>query len=198
MHFVAHLLPSEANWDYRSNGFDTALLTNTFKAWLLGPSQVLRRRLAERTRPRGQELIAYVRERSVQAFRRVTGGFRNAVLYADAMRFFSDVTDADSTLHPSAIPNWDNTPRSGYGGVVLHESTPELFGAHLREIISRVAARPLEERVVFVKSWNEWAEGNYLEPDQRFGHGYLNAVREAVVVNEPQRPSVHVASTRAW
>jgi lipopolysaccharide biosynthesis protein len=37
---------------------------------------------------------------------------------------------------------------------------------------------PIEKRFVFVKSWNEWAEGNYLEPDLLFGHGYLEVVRE--------------------
>jgi lipopolysaccharide biosynthesis protein len=37
---------------------------------------------------------------------------------------------------------------------------------------------PLEHRLIFIKSWNEWAEGNYMEPDLQFGHGYLEVLRD--------------------
>jgi hypothetical protein len=84
------------------------------------------------------------------------------------------------TLHPCVYPNWDNTPRSGRAGLVLTGSSPELFRTHLEEAIARVASRPEEERLVFVKSWNEWAEGNYLEPDLEHGHGFLRALAGAV------------------
>lgn len=75
--------------------------------------------------------------------------------------------------YPCVVPNWDNTPRSGANGVVLHNSTPELYGKHLKEAIGLVADRPPDNRIVFIKSWNEWAEGNYLEPDLLFGNAYL-------------------------
>jgi len=80
--------------------------------------------------------------------------------------------------YPIALPAWDNTPRSGMRGVVLQGSTPDLFRRHLREAIGRVADRRSEERIVFLKAWNEWAEGNYVEPDQRWGHGYLEVIRQ--------------------
>ena len=79
---------------------------------------------------------------------------------------------------PCVIPNWDNTPRSGTNGMVLTGSTPELFRKHLRKAFQRTAGAPKERRIVFIKSWNEWAEGNYLEPDLRYGHGYLEAIRD--------------------
>lgn len=79
---------------------------------------------------------------------------------------------------PCVIPNWDNTPRSGANGLVLHRSTPEGFRRHLRRALDRLRDMPREHRIVFVKSWNEWAEGNHLEPDLRFGLAYLEALRD--------------------
>ena len=50
----------------------------------------------------------------------------------------------------------------------------------MRRALAIVASDPPEERLVFVKSWNEWAEGNHLEPDLKFGRGYLEVIREEV------------------
>ncbi|PWG61709.1 glycosyltransferase WbsX family protein [Spiribacter halobius] len=83
--------------------------------------------------------------------------------------------------YPIALPNWDNTPRSGWRGLVLQGSTPELFRQHFRDAVARVADRDPEKRLVFIKAWNEWAEGNHLEPDLRYGHGYLEAIRAELV-----------------
>jgi len=85
------------------------------------------------------------------------------------------------TRYPCVIPGWDNTPRSGVRGVVLHGATPELFGCHVREAVAQVRSYPPERRIVFIKSWNEWAEGNYMEPDRRYGRGFLEAFHDAVV-----------------
>ena len=76
------------------------------------------------------------------------------------------------------MPNWDNSPRSGKRGFVLHESTPELFRIHFRKALQMIQDFPPEHRIIFVKSWNEWAEGNHLEPDPKFGRGYLKVLKE--------------------
>jgi hypothetical protein len=80
-------------------------------------------------------------------------------------------------LFPSVYPNWDNTPRLGRRGLVATGSTPEHFARHVRKAIELASANPAGEQVVMVKSWNEWAEGNYLEPDAQFGLGRLEAMR---------------------
>jgi len=79
---------------------------------------------------------------------------------------------------PCVVPNWDNTPRCGINGYVLKNSTPELFREHLRQAIEQVAGRSPEKRIVFIKSWNEWAEGNHLEPDMKYGRRYLEACKD--------------------
>jgi lipopolysaccharide biosynthesis protein len=82
--------------------------------------------------------------------------------------------------YPLVIHAWDNTPRSGRNGLVLHGSHPELFRGALRRALDIRSDAPPEERLVFLKSWNEWAEGNHLEPDLKFGHGYLEVIRQEV------------------
>jgi hypothetical protein len=74
-------------------------------------------------------------------------------------------------------PNWDNTPRSGRQGVVATGATPERFAAHVRRGLELMADHPVDEQVLVVKSWNEWAEGNYLEPDAEYGTARLEALR---------------------
>lgn len=84
------------------------------------------------------------------------------------------------TQYPSVVHAWDNTPRSGSRGLVLTGSTPKLFSLALRKAFraTRDTARSSNNRLIFLKSWNEWAEGNHLEPDIRDGHGYLEVIRD--------------------
>ncbi len=92
-----------------------------------------------------------------------------------------------SRHYPSVLPNWDSTPRHGRKGLVLVDSSPELFRGHLRQAIEVVQSRERDHRLVFVKSWNEWAEGNYLEPDDCFGAAYLEVIREELAnIGEPE------------
>ena len=87
----------------------------------------------------------------------------------------------DGTSFPTVLPGFDNTPRSGSGGVVLHGSEPSIFESQVARAVAHVISdQPLGQRVVFVKSWNEWAEGNYLEPDQRYGRAYLEALSKGI------------------
>ncbi|MBU0615645.1 MAG: glycoside hydrolase family 99-like domain-containing protein, partial [Nanoarchaeota archaeon] len=86
--------------------------------------------------------------------------------------------------YPVVIPNWDNTPRSGNKGVVMHNSNPGLFKKMLKKAIKLIKSRDSELRLIFIKSWNEWAEGNYLEPDQRWGRAYLEVLKEELIGTE--------------
>jgi GT2 family glycosyltransferase/SAM-dependent methyltransferase len=84
------------------------------------------------------------------------------------------------TRFRGVMPGWDNTPRRQDHGFAFERSTPGVFQAWLEHVIAQTRAhRHGDERLVFVNAWNEWAEGAYLEPDQVFGHGYLEAVRNA-------------------
>ena len=100
--------------------------------------------------------------------------------YKDFIEFAAHELSSKFEQFPSLLPNWDNTPRCGSAGYILRDCTPELFRQFLRKTISQVSDRVPDKKVIFVKSWNEWAEGNYLEPDMKYGKGYLEVCREEV------------------
>jgi lipopolysaccharide biosynthesis protein len=100
--------------------------------------------------------------------------------YKEASEYFLKPDVLKTNIHPTIIPNWDNTPRMGHKGYVFHKPDPELFRAHLEEVLQKIKNKDYDERIAFVKSWNEWAEGNYLEPDKRFGRRYLEVLKEEV------------------
>lgn len=83
-------------------------------------------------------------------------------------------------VYPTMVPNWDHTPRSGTGGYVYTGSTPELFGEHAKQVLTCVKSKPELSQICFVKSWNEWGEGNYMEPDLRYGKGYIKILSEVI------------------
>lgn len=101
--------------------------------------------------------------------------------YEELLKFLLRRVDREFVDFPCVLPNWDNTPRAGLNGLVLHNSSPELFRLHLQDAISKVASQPAERRILFLKAWNEWAEGNYVEPDQRFGTKYLDVLRDEIL-----------------
>ena len=102
---------------------------------------------------------------------------------------FSDEYVRDPRFIPAVLPGWDNTPRSGIRGIVFEGSTPELFEEYLAKAVDLVRDKPAEERIIVLKAWNEWAEGNYVEPDAKFGHQYLDAIRRALH-GGPSSPTV--------
>lgn len=113
-------------------------------------------------------------------------GVRSARLkvysYEDARRLMNRRrARLDFPYLPTIMAGWDSSPRRGRQGVILVESTAQQFEAGLRELVDAAQSKPPDERLVFVTAWNEWAEGNYLEPDTVDGLSRLEAVRRAVI-----------------
>jgi len=80
----------------------------------------------------------------------------------------------------TVMPGWDNSPRNQNSGFILENPTPGVFQAWIETAILETKRDfQGDERLLFINAWNEWAEGAYLEPDRRFGHTFLEAVRNA-------------------
>lgn len=74
--------------------------------------------------------------------------------------------------------DYDDSPRRGTRAVITKGSTPRKFGKYLRESIR--LSREEGNDYLFINAWNEWGEGNYLEPDTRYGYGYLEKVGQII------------------
>ncbi|NMM13773.1 MAG: lipopolysaccharide biosynthesis protein [Rhodoferax sp.] len=113
--------------------------------------------------------------------RRLGMGGPRIVDYSEAIKHLvPDLNQFDCEAYPCVYPNWDNTPRKGRKGLVLANSTPALFEEHLRNAVHALGDRTDEHKIIFVKSWNEWAEGNHLEPDTKWGMKYLQALKRVI------------------
>lgn len=95
--------------------------------------------------------------------------------YSNIYPNFISSVDSEENVFPTLIPNWDHSPRSGKAGYILMNSTPELFGKHVDHVFDIVKSK--NNKLVFLKSWNEWGEGNYMEPDLKYGKGYINILK---------------------
>jgi lipopolysaccharide biosynthesis protein len=81
-------------------------------------------------------------------------------------------------------PAWDNSCRRKQDAIILHDSTPEVYEYWLRTVLQRTLqekdSQDLDDRLVFINAWNEWGEGNHLEPCQKWGNAYLDATAKAL------------------
>jgi lipopolysaccharide biosynthesis protein len=81
----------------------------------------------------------------------------------------------DYVRFPCVVPSWDNTARRKSDGWAFADASPDQYERWLTQTVASTNAE-----FVFVNAWNEWAEGNHLEPDARFGHAWLDATRRAL------------------
>ncbi len=100
--------------------------------------------------------------------------------YSDLMERMMSKPPVDYLRFPCVTPAWDNTARRKVGARMFVDSTPELYGKWLKKTLENVSQRPTEDQIVFINGWNEWAEGNHLEPCQKWGRAYLEATRDAL------------------
>ena len=100
--------------------------------------------------------------------------------YAKVTKHFFAPEDRWDNVYPTIMPQWDRTPRAGKHEGIYINSTPENFKKHIEEALEVINDRPNEHKILFLRSWNEWGEGNYVEPDLKYGHKFLEAIKASV------------------
>ena len=112
----------------------------------------------------------------------VNTNISNPILdYSDVKDYYCSIKkNNDYICFRSIVPNWDNTARYNEQAHIVHNSNPKIFEDWLDTIIEKTKELPEDQRFIVINAWNEWGEGNHLEPDVRNGYANLNAVGRAM------------------
>lgn len=134
-------------------------------------------------KPRAEMLYKGKYRRLIQlSFRKYFSSLPAVLMdYPKVMKNFFSPEDTWENIYPTIMPQWDRSPRSGsYDGVFIN-ATPENFKKHVEQALKLITHKAPEHKLLFLRSWNEWGEGNYMEPDLQYGHGFINALRDVIV-----------------
>jgi len=130
----------------------------------------------------GNSMVKRIERRLYRYYREIQGFFLHRPPFMNDYReiYRSLITEDDyaEDVLPAILPQWDHTPRSGWNGTLLYNAKPEYFYLHVKEALN--AIRGKKNPILFLKSWNEWGEGNMMEPDLAYGRGFIDALRKAV------------------
>jgi hypothetical protein len=88
--------------------------------------------------------------------------------------------DKWENVYPTILPNWDSTPRKDFGALVYTGSSPMEFKRQIKKCLEIINDKNDEHKIIFLQSWNEWAEGNYMEPDLKFGKEYIKVLKDCL------------------
>lgn len=128
----------------------------------------------------------YYGQKPITLFRRIFNKLQRTIkvkyiTYDKYVKESIELYKEHSSFIPCIEPDFDHSPRSNDRGIILHESTPRKWGDLLRNTIDLVNSSIDKENIIFIKAWNEWGEGNYLEPDRKWGREYLDETKNAIL-----------------
>ena len=102
--------------------------------------------------------------------------------FKKVMKYFLSDKEKEENVIPTIISGWDHTPRSGKKALVLDKCEPRIFSEHVHDTIKQIIHK--KNKIAFIRAWNEWAEGNHLEPDLKYGLGFLDAIKDNIEKDE--------------
>lgn len=106
--------------------------------------------------------------------------FLNKYSYSKIVDNLVNDLDKRDDIYPCILPGWDRSPRSGRKATIYYGSNPDEWEKHVRKAVSMVRDKDYEHKIIILRSWNEWGEGNYVEPDTRWGHAYLDVLKKVL------------------
>ena len=88
----------------------------------------------------------------------------------------------EQNVYPTLLAGYDRSPRAGRNAQLFYNFTPENWRKHVRDVLSRIKGKDSEHNIVMLKSWNEWGESNYMEPDIKYGTAMLDVLKEELII----------------
>lgn len=100
--------------------------------------------------------------------------------YEDYMNIMVKLFNSSNPkIYPCINPNFDHSPRSSRYGTVVINNNPKLWYEFCTNVFQMCKYRNHENNIIFIKAWNEWGEGNYMEPDLKYGKAYIEQTKKA-------------------
>lgn len=102
---------------------------------------------------------------------------------ADFGRNYKLLTTAEvkaSDVYPQLCSGYDRSPRAGKKAQIFYNFNPSTWRLHIQDVLSYISHKDIEHNIVILKSWNEWGESNYIEPDLKYGTALLDVLHSEI------------------
>lgn len=159
VYFLGNIKMDESITDYISKGFSSVIINR------IDTKNFVNRSFLSRAI---KKIIYYL-----------TGIPNKIFEYRNVIDIFLDQNiESNENVIPSIISGYDHSPRSGKYGVIIHNMTPEIFYKHCKDVLNITKIK--NNKFIMLRSWNEWGEGNYMEPDLKYGKAFIYMLRKAI------------------
>ena len=164
----------------KGGGFDAAVdfkpFGNSLAAFQHNLNLEVRNSYSKRIKAKLEKLLY-----SQEKFKKIAEEKNLIFDYEDYATFCSNLELVNGyKYYPGITPMWDNSARRKSNYLIFKNSSPAAYKKWLMSIIKKFKPYSTEENFLFINAWNEWAEGNHLEPCQKWGLQYLEATKEAL------------------
>ncbi|MBC5991610.1 glycoside hydrolase family 99-like domain-containing protein [Pontibacter cellulosilyticus] len=171
----------ESGSDYLKDGFDAAIRFEPFSSNLKAYKDHLIRK--HYNNKLSSWFIKYALSTRERRNKKISG-LTNRIDYEDYVNFTKKLKSADYKVYPGITPMWDNTARKKSSAFMFINSSPEIYKEWLSFEVERFKPFGHEENFIFINAWNEWAEGNHLEPCHKWGRKYLEVTRDVFLKSD--------------
>ena len=94
--------------------------------------------------------------------------------FAKCYKYLLSEESRKKNIYPTLVAGYDRSPRAGNKAQLFYNFTPDTWKKHVEDTLNLVSHKDDEHKIVFLKSWNEWGESNYMEPDIKYGSALLD------------------------